>query len=339
MDLGRLVEHKHTQAMISQVTDMAAAMTDPMKMYKEGFCCVLKHYANKLGMMTEMKMLEEYSNRFSNALEAIVGSPDLHGGINKMLMSMVAEMDMKEGRLEKMVLSDINFQHNMRERIMGIDVTEVVETLERVYEDILTSLKEGDWSKMKMMMDRVDMMLQDDNTWIMIESSYQMMMNMTSHNMGMHIMDFEEMMISMGMIRDECIDAEDPIMCCISICLNQGMTMLESLGGDMDGTLNTMTSAMDGMFERMEEEYIQGNMIVAPMTEMYGMTCMMEEAGMGIGMMEDAKQMITQMMQEMMGDGAPVGVINVAMDGKMRIMELVMGTCPPCFHQEATMYE
>merc|ERR1719369_246050 len=335
MDLEKFVMHKNIQEGIKHMVAMGPMVAEfsPLMMeYVDGMYCAMDHYSREMNMMmdpAEIEAWKEYDIRFIEAFVTLVNSPNLHDGINRMLMAIVKEMDMQPGRLDSLVYSEMYLLENMKERIQEMDVKEIVKTMEKACEDIHMALKEGDWDKIKRMMDQMVMMIKDDKIWMTIETGYQGMMSMADSSMDSLYSEMTNMMLGMQMIREECVSTEDPISCCIDMCLEDGLNMLERLGSDMDSSIGAMESSMDGMMERMEREYVAMNWMMAPMTQKNGMSCMMEEAGLGVSMMIDTTDSAIDMIESVMGEeGAPVEVMKTCTDAKVKVMELMMGTCP-----------
>jgi len=336
LDMEKVVRHKNTQYMISEMMEpMLAMVIEQREIIIElipGLVCVMEHCMEERGMTMDPEMKEMivmYGERIAQALLLLAESPDLNQGINRMLMAVGDAMDMEPGQMDNFVYGVITVMKNLQERVKGWEMMHIMETISMMEQNLRAAMNEGDWTRIKMMMERVEELLRTDTFWMNLENSRRQMMQMMELTFENLYSNLQTTALTMEMIKKECVNDVNPMLCCFTVRLENGVGMLEGLGINMDYTMDMMEPWIDDMVGQMGQPLVTSVWMMVPLTEQYGMACIMEQFGMGQDMMENMKELMVQMAKGWIGeDGAPVNSINVMMDSKMKMHELVMGSCP-----------
>jgi len=335
LDMEKVVRHKNTQMMVTDMVHMAAMMVEQKDILMEmipGLVCVMERCMEDHGMPMEpgmKEMMEMYLERIIQAGLLVAESPNLPQGINRMMMAVVSAIDMEPGRMESFVWGLWAVIDNLQQRVKGMDGEKIVETIMMCMEKLRAVMNGGDWTRIKKMMEHMEEVIKTEAFWRnmqVINNEMDQMLALTAENL---YNSMEMTALTMEMIKEECVGSEDPMLCCLMVRIENGVGMLEGLGINMDYTMDMMEPWIADMVGHTGQVMVSGVWMMVPFTEQYGMACIMEEFGMGLGMMEWMKEWMVQMAVDWIGEGeAPVNSINVMMDSKMKVHELLMGVCP-----------
>merc|ERR1719219_262220 len=165
-----------------------------------------------------------------------------------------------------------NTQGRVKDSMPG----EMMDLFKEMDRKIQNSLVEGEWEKLKAMMDWIVEHLYDDDSWQELDEELLSLQTMAVS--GSEEMDLElgRMLAKLGLLAEDCEGEEDWHLCCLTHSLEQGLHMLETATEDMDAMLGELEQAMEGMLETVEEMVMEGLEALVWMTEKNAMACMLE---------------------------------------------------------------